>query len=170
MKPSHLLAFGVIALLATSACSDKGAQMPDEAARGAWEAEVAKLLQGGGAKKLLQSPEYKKAVADRLALQEKEEQVREEASWFGKTGLSDSTEREMPRYLRREFGQTIFDKGALKAADLLYLGHYREGAEVVHYWRIAYEKETSFAYASINGDRESLDWGGRQPPQTGMGK
>lgn len=138
--------------------------MTNDSSRVAWEAEVARLLQGDGAKTFLESREYKKAVADRLALQEKEETIREAAPWFGTTGLPEETERELPRYLRREFGQTIFDTGALKAADLVYVGRFSENREVVRYWHIAYENETAYAYVVRRGKQEYLGWGGRRPP------
>ncbi|MFZ6820321.1 hypothetical protein [Undibacterium sp. Ji22W] len=114
----------------------------------------------------LASPEYKKSVREKLALMEKEEQVLEDADWFGKTGLSDSIERELPRYLRREYGMSIFDKDALKADHLTYLGVFPEGSNSHHFWRIHDgAKEAHYAYVTIsaNGD-ESLGWGSRLPP------
>lgn len=68
---------------------------------------------------LLESPEYKKAVAERMALMEREEAFLEDAPWFGRTGLGDEVERELPRYLRREFGESVFDEDALKASELV---------------------------------------------------
>ncbi|MBC3874459.1 hypothetical protein [Undibacterium flavidum] len=114
----------------------------------------------------LASPEYKKKVQERLALMQKEEQVVEEAEWFGKTGLSDSIERELPRYLRREYGMSIFDKGALKAGDLEYLGVFPEGINSIHFWRIQDgANEAHFAYVTISSNgTESLGWGDRRPP------
>lgn len=84
-------------------------------------------------RKILDSPGYKNAVAEAMAVQDKEQKVLEDAPWIGKTGLSGERERELPRYLRREFGQTIFDQGSLKAANLSYVGRFDEKGEVVHY-------------------------------------
>src|SRR3989344_1064334 len=84
-------------------CSQEGNMNTDERER------KAKM------KAFLESPEYKKAVEDRLALMKKEGEVREEAEWIGKTGLSEELERELPRYLRREFGQSLFDADSIKA-------------------------------------------------------
>lgn len=118
-------------------------------------------------KAFLESREYKKAVQDRLALMKKEEEVREEADWIGKTGLSEELERELPRYLRREFGQSLFDAGSIKAADLIYVGKFLEGGKTVHYWRVPYN-QTSVAYAyvevSIAGDSVT-GWGNKNPPR-----
>src|SRR5437868_3310291 len=66
----------------------------------------------------LKSPEYRRAVEDRLALMKKEEQFLESAAWLGKTGLGEDVERELPRYLRRELGESVLDPGSLKADDL----------------------------------------------------
>ena len=53
------------------------------------------------------APDFQKRVQARLAEMEREEAIREEAPWFGKTGLAEEQERELPRYLRREFGQLL---------------------------------------------------------------
>ncbi len=114
----------------------------------------------------LASPEYKKAVQEKLDLMRKEEQIVEVANWFGKTGLPDDTERELPRYLRREYGQSIFDKGALTAADLEYLGLFPDGPGTIHFWRMHDgAKEPTYAYVSVSASGDTvLSWGGRQPP------
>lgn len=97
---------------------------------------------------------------------QKEEEVVEEAEWFGKTGLSDATERELPRYLRREYGQSIFGKGSLRAGSLQYLGRFPEGLNSIHFWRIGDgSKEPHFAYVTVSaGGDEVLGWGGKRPP------
>lgn len=112
-------------------------------------------------------PEFKKRVQSRLEEMRKEEAIREEASWFGKTGLPEDTERELPRYLRREFGQLLSQPGSLKAQDLAYVGAFVQGAETVRYWRIHYgTPEPAFAYVvSGPGDRQLTGWGNRAPPQ-----
>ncbi len=106
---------------------------------------------------------YRRGVADRAALIIKEETVVESATWFGKTGLSDALERELPRYLRREFGQTLFDAKSLKAADLSYLGAFKEGAARVHYWRVPYRDKEVYAYIEITPSQTFTGWGNRTP-------
>lgn len=97
-------------------------------------------------------------------LMEKENKKRERAKWFGKTGLDDETERELPRYLRREFGEILGDDGALKASDLAYLGHFElteadyqnkdanlhESIVSIHVWKIA--DSDNYAYVEITDD------------------
>jgi hypothetical protein len=91
----------------------------------------------------------------------------EVAPWFGKTGLSDEDERELPRYLRREFGEVGAEDG-LKAADLIYLGIQSDERGRAHFWTIPKREgdgEYSFAYIDIdeNGTPLCYDWGGREP-------
>jgi len=112
-------------------------------------------------------PEFKKRVQARLEEMKYEESIREEASWFGTTGLPDDTERELPRYLRREYGHLLSQPRSLKARDLVYVGAFVEGHETVRYWRINYgSPEPTFAYV-ISGpaDRQLTGWGGRAPPK-----
>ena len=119
-------------------------------------------------KAFLESPEYKESFEDRLALMKKEEAVREEAEWIGKTGLSEELERELPRYLRREFGQSLFDVDSIEAADLTYLGQFLEGGKTVYYWRVPHKQKsvTYFAYieVSLAGDTVT-GWGVKSPPR-----
>lgn len=112
------------------------------------------------------SAEFKKRVQARLDAQERDAQVIEQASWFGSTGLDDEVERELPRYLRREFGRLLDEAGALKASNLSYLGVFVEGAETVRYWRIVHgSPEPKFAYVVLGpGDRQFMGWGNRRPP------
>lgn len=118
-------------------------------------------------KAFLESPEYKKAVEDRLALMKKEDEVREEAEWIGNTGLSEELERELPRYLRREFGQSLFDADSIKAADLVYVGKFLEGGKTVHYWRVAKnQRSVTYAYVEISVTGDSVTgWGNKSPPK-----
>ena len=109
------------------------------------------------------------AVQERQAGMYREYQVIEEAPWFGATGLPDETERELPRYLRREFGESVFDAQSIKAADLRYLGVFFEGrAGHVHYWRIRTAAESdapAYTYIEIAPDgKQKLGWGERRPP------
>lgn len=112
-------------------------------------------------------PEFKKRVQARLEEMKKEEAIREEAPWFGRTGLAEEQERELPRYLRREFGTLLSQPGALKARDLVYLGVFSEGVETVHYWRIDHGPPGPwFAYVvSAPDDRAVMGWGDRRPPR-----
>lgn len=111
----------------------------------------------------LESPGYKKAVAERMALMEREEAVVEEAPWFGATGLSDELERELPRYLRREFGESVFDDDSLKASQLVYLGTFSDGADVVHFWRIPSSGEPVFATITLGQHGALTSWGTDAP-------
>jgi hypothetical protein len=122
--------------------------------------------QGEKVRTFLESPEYKKAFEERRALMEKEDAVLEEAGWIGKTGLSEELERELPRYLRRELGQSLFDADSMKAADLAYAGSFLEGGKTIHYWRIPEEQvSTAFAYVEVSATGSTLmGWGSRKPP------
>jgi hypothetical protein len=94
-----------------------------------------------------------------------EQSAREEAAWIGNTGLSEELERELPRYLRREFGETYGDEGTLKAADLEYLGAFPETDSNVHYWRIHDSSQESYAYIEIDSSGESFTgYGDKWPP------
>jgi hypothetical protein len=127
--------------------------------------EAAKQLSESHVNKFLQSPEYKKAFDEKLALMKAEGDVAEIAPWFGKTGLGEETERELPRYLRREFGESIFTPGALKASDLIYLGETPDGTGTVHSWRIEHGKDSAYAYVELNEKREvkALSWESKRP-------
>lgn len=93
--------------------------------------------------------------------------TREEAPWFGTTGLDDDSERELPRYLRREFGEFLDDATGLKARDLEYLGVHRDSVGAAHYWLIrrASADSPSYAYIEIDsvGGLVSYGWGNRSP-------
>ena len=121
-------------------------------------------------KALFESDEFRKAVEERATLMEEEDQVQEEAPWIGQTGLSDDLERELPRYLRREFGVTIFDEGSLKAADLEYLGAFPENDGVTHYWKVSGQKipfqnePDAFAYIE-DFEGGCMGWGDKGPPK-----
>ncbi len=87
---------------------------------------------------LLGSDAFRQAVAEARQRSQREEALQEVAAWFGQTGLDEEDERELPRYLRREYGEDIFsDPNALKAADLVYLGKVMasDGSEC-HYWQV----------------------------------
>lgn len=113
---------------------------------------------------LLQSPEYQKAVAERRALMEQEASYLEDAPWFGRTGLGDALERELPRYLRREFGESVFEEGALKASELDYLGVYHDGGLLVHFWRVPSSVESTFATVTVGPEGVVTSWGSDAPP------
>lgn len=105
----------------------------------------------------MNSPEFKA----RLEQAEREKKVIEKAPWMGKTGLSAETEREMPRFVRHQLGQIIFDKGALKASDLDYLGAYLEEGNTVHYWRM---KTGEYVFVSVSGAGDVLMGMGYKEP------
>lgn len=110
-------------------------------------------------------PEFVRATSEYERKRAEEEATLEEAPWIGKTGLGEETERELPRYLRREFGEFLEDDG-LKASDLVYLGAFTEAPGVVHYWRIPYkDQEPVFAYVEVDArdGSECTGWGGRSP-------
>jgi len=99
-------------------------------------------------------------------LMDREEVTAENAEWMGTTGLDEKTERELPRYLRREFGESLFDEGSLKAADLRYVGVFAEDGQQVHYWHVPYkDNDQIFAYIEVapTGDI-CTGWGNREPP------
>jgi hypothetical protein len=79
----------------------------------------------------------------------REKRVVEEAPWFGKTGLGPTVEREVPRYVRHELGQVIFDKDSLKAADLEYRGAYVEHGNHVYTWQFKPTGTTHKRYAYV---------------------
>lgn len=91
--------------------------------------------------------------------------IQEEADWFGKTGLDESTERELAHYLRREFGERLsINDDALKASDLVYLGKFAEVDGQIHYWQIpSADNELTYAYV-IEGEHGYMAWGDRSPP------
>jgi hypothetical protein len=112
----------------------------------------------------LHSDEYKKAVEERLTEMEREEQVIEEAAWIGKTGLPEEWERQLPQYLRREFGESLFDENSLKAADLEYVGAFPEREGSTHYWRVPYQGRTDvFAYVE-DFENGAFGWGDKASP------
>ena len=115
---------------------------------------------------------FSSAVNVRMAEVDKEYTIVETADWFGKTGLDDETERELPRYLRREFGESLSKKGALKASDLVYLGVFQEPEGAIHYWRIPSKnskREYYFAYVE-DFPEGAMGWGNRKPPQARIEK
>jgi hypothetical protein len=114
-------------------------------------------------KAYLQSDEYKRAVAEAARNMTADSAVVEHARWFGTTGLSIDSERELPRYLRREFGESLSDADALKADDLTYVGAFSEGNDLVHYWQVP-AKDPTYAYIAVGDASESFGWGNRTPP------
>lgn len=109
------------------------------------------------------------AMSNYTRRRDAEEHAIEVADWIGRTGLDEGTERELPRYLRREFGEFLDDPEGLKANDLSYLGILTDARGRAHFWRIPSRRgEVSFAYVDISdeGDALSLGWGDRSPPAT----
>lgn len=147
----------LVVVIAAGALSGCG-RAEDEAAKSAGKQLAATVLS---------SDEYKKDVARRIELLKKEEATVEVADWFGKTGLPEGVERHVPRYLRREFGESLFDANSLKAADLVYEGAFDENEKRVHYWRIP-RSSGKVSYAYVITDRatrrpEGTGWGSKAP-------
>lgn len=113
---------------------------------------------------LQRHPAIRQARDDYIRRRAEEEATMEDADWFGKTGLDEDDERELPRYLRREFGEFLGDPGALRAQDLHYLGVHDEPPDKVHYWKIGTMDEATYAYIQVSAnDQISFGWGNRAP-------
>lgn len=92
-----------------------------------------------------------------------EESVIEVADWFGTTGLTESEERMLPKYVRYEYGDLLVDDDGLKAHDLTYLGQYALNAKLIKLLRLDTSSQPSqiyvwhyyddhYAYAYRNAD------------------
>lgn len=107
------------------------------------------------------------AIADEyIRRREIEQRTIEAADWFGKTGLDDETERELPRYLRRELYEFLDDPKGLKASDLQYLGIHEDNRGKAHFWRMPDSRgEQVFAYVELDsaGNVHALGWGDWRP-------
>jgi hypothetical protein len=118
-------------------------------------------------REVLNDPEYQKQMAHLHASHLAEETVMEQAPWIGTTGLDETTERELPKYLRREFGELLLDEGSLKAADLTYIGSFPEAHGSTHFWGIPSSESELYAYVEDNADGPGLmGWGNRAPPDS----
>lgn len=118
-------------------------------------------------RRLLQSQEFAQAVALQNQQMDDEDSVIESADWFGTTGLDEDTERDLSRYLRREFGESVHDEDSLRAEDLTYLGKYTEQEVLVHYWLIPARTGTKkyYAYVEVGPVGQlNMGWGNRNPP------
>ena len=97
-----------------------------------------------------------------------EENTLEAADWIGRTGLDEATERELPRYLRREFGEFMDDPDGLKASDLEYIGIFTDERGPAHFWKVPSKtaQEPYFAYVDIDqqGQPTFMGWGDRTLP------
>ncbi len=107
------------------------------------------------------------ALEEISRLMEIENNIQEEADWFGQTGLGEDIERELPFYLRLEFSESLNDEDSLKASDLVYLGNfclteadYRnektcfyedENIESVYIWEIENSKEYGYIMVYHDG-------------------
>lgn len=112
------------------------------------------------------SPAYQAEMAKLAASYDAEESVREEADWIGTTGLNEDIERELPKYLRREFGEQLLDEASLKAKDLTYCGVFEEAGSGIHYWNLQKNDGTpTYAYVEVQpSGATSTGWGSREPP------
>lgn len=114
----------------------------------------------------LESEEYKRRVDEIHTKMMKEYEVVEEASWFGKTGLDEATERELPHYIRREYGESVFDEDSLRADELEYLGVYETDAGPTRFWKIpTSDARPVYAYAMPYEDSVCLGLGDKSPPK-----
>lgn len=115
------------------------------------------------------STDDKETDIQRSLLQTEEKYIHEQAEWFGKTGLGDEIERELPRYLRQEFGEMSGDAQALRASDLHYIGVFDQSGIQTHFWHIRPDHRTGediFAYIDIVDSDFRMGWGDRKPPQS----
>lgn len=149
-------AFSATALLAPLLFIACGAQQPDMSSQ-------PRPPSPEDLRAYFESPEHKRAVEEALARMERDNAVVEDASWFGRTGLDEGTERELPRYLRREFGEFLDEPNALKASDLTYLGTFNEEDGEVHYWELPYHDEVAYAYVVESPHQTHMGWGNRVP-------
>lgn len=109
---------------------------------------------------------FLRVFLERLAVRQAERSVAEEAGWIGQTGLDEATERELPRYLRRELGEFLDDPGGLRAADLHYVGVFTDARGTAHFWQMPERGgEHSHAYVEIDagGHPIGLGWGDWTP-------
>jgi len=93
-----------------------------------------------------------------------EEHIEEVADWFGTTSLSHEEERNLPKYVRYEYGDLLVDEDGLKAHDLAYLGQYTLNAKLmkllrldtssqpdhIHIWHY-YDDHYAYAYRNSDG-------------------
>jgi hypothetical protein len=119
-------------------------------------------------------PSLHAASAEYTAQQAVEDVTLEKADWIGKTGLPEAIEREIPHYLRREFGEFMGDPNSLKASDLIYLGIHRDTEGRAHFWRVPSKNPANPGYAAYaeidsSGQVMSLGWGERNLPVSPAG-
>ena len=101
-----------------------------------------------------------KAHTDVRRRWEADSKLVEEAPWFGQTGLGDSVERELPRYLRREFGEVGAEDG------LSYLGVQTDEQGATHVWAIPSKTGSACTHAYIEVHATGalcFGWGEREP-------
>ena len=110
----------------------------------------------------MQSPDYHARVREYREMLEREEAVREEADWIGQTRLPEEVERQLPHYLRLEFGESLFDDDGLKAAELVYLGQHSQSDGSYHYWYVPSGDEDTW-YAYVRDSDYLMGWGDREP-------
>ncbi len=118
-------------------------------------------------KSFITSDEFKKSVEEQQNRIEDEYNIKEVAEWFGKTGLGEEIERELPHYLRRELGESLFNTGSLKASDLVYIGSFKvmSGGED-HFWRFPWKDDEFYAKVEVGIDGSTIiGWGSEKPPK-----
>lgn len=96
-----------------------------------------------------------------------EEETQEVADWIGRTGLGETIERELPRYLRRELHEFLDAPEGLRAAQLRYLGILGDERGLAHFWELASRSgspDPTYAYVAIDEKGAwAMGWGDRQP-------
>lgn len=60
-----------------------------------------------------------------------EDTLLENADWFGKTGLTESEERNLPKYIRAEYGHLLTDDDGIKAEDLTFIGCFKLNQQIL---------------------------------------
>jgi len=112
--------------------------------------------------KMMQDPEFVARKREFIEAREHEAAVIEIADWFGQTGLPEEIERQLPNYIRLEFGESLFDDDGLKAADLEYLGRFNQPDGSYHYWLLPSSDEETW-YAYVRASDFLMGWGDRRP-------
>lgn len=75
-----------------------------------------------------------------------EEHIEEIADWFGTTGLTNTEERMLPKYVRYEYGDLLVDEDGLKAHDLTFLGCYPLNAQLIKLLQLDTQSQPTAIY------------------------
>ncbi len=98
--------------------------------------------------------------------------INEAADWFGKTGLPESVERNISRFLREQYGEYILDEDSIRANHLTYLGEFilddklflalelvyaKKNPQTIHAWKYT-DHHYAFVYKDPSGSYQ-FDFG-----------